>query len=138
MNKGRGGLHAGIPFIEGFSRFHGVQWHGYQSQLLNSVTPNYHRNVINAFATAPAFANTFSNPGGGRLIVAGHSLGNILISSAIQDHGLAPHSFFMLNAAVAQEAYDTRDIVLTENMMHSGTAKGVSPRFHDFLLTWRV
>jgi hypothetical protein len=99
------------------ARFHGVQWHGYQSQLFG-VTPNYHRNVINAFATAGDFANTFSNLSDGRLVVAGHSLGNILISSAIQDHGLNPAAYFMLNAAVAMEAYQP-GLAADNDMIHN-------------------
>lgn len=40
-------------------------------------------------------------------VVAGHSLGNMVLSSAIVDHGLNADTYFMLNAAVAQEAYDS-------------------------------
>ena len=36
-----------------------------------------------------------------------HSLGNILVSSAIKDHGLAYSKYYMLNAALPMEAYDT-------------------------------
>lgn len=36
-----------------------------------------------------------------------HSLGNMLVSAAAQDKGLAYERYFMLNAAVPVEAYDT-------------------------------
>jgi hypothetical protein len=39
-----------------------------------------------------------------------HSLGNMLVSSAIQDHGLQYRKFLMLNAAVPVEAYDPNGI----------------------------
>lgn len=35
-----------------------------------------------------------------------HSLGNMLVSAAIQDYEMAYERYFMLNAAVAMEAYD--------------------------------
>ena len=36
-----------------------------------------------------------------------HSLGNMVVSSAIQDHGALVDVYFMLNSAVPAEAYDT-------------------------------
>ena len=42
----------------------------------------------------------------GTKYIAGHSLGNILVSSAIKDAGLSVNAYFMLDAAVAMEAYD--------------------------------
>ena len=38
-------------------------------------------------------------------MIAGHSLGNMLISSAICDHDLGVAQYFMINAAVPREAY---------------------------------
>ena len=35
-----------------------------------------------------------------------HSLGNMLVSAAIQDYGMPHEKYFMLNAAVAMEAFD--------------------------------
>jgi len=86
-----------------------VTWHGNDSQAwwwLNK-TPNYYANVANAFATASNLAATVNGslPGAVK-VIAGHSLGNMVISSAIVDHGLNADTYFMLNAAVAQEAYD--------------------------------
>ena len=41
-----------------------------------------------------------------RRIILAHSLGNMVVSSAIQDHGFRPDRFFMFNAAVPAEAFD--------------------------------
>ena len=50
----------------------------------------------------------------GRNYFAAHSLGNMLVSSAIQDWNLPHEKYFMLNAAVAAEAYDPTAIT-TDN-----------------------
>ena len=68
--------------------------------------PDYYANVEHAFATAARFAaDCAALPG--RKVVLAHSLGNMLVSSAIKDHGLADYDrYYMLNAAVPMEAYD--------------------------------
>ena len=86
-----------------------VTWCGTDSQAwwwLNS-TPNYYANVEHAFATASNLAFTVSSHLSGVKVIAGHSLGNMVISSAIVDHGLNANAYFMFNAAVTQEAYDS-------------------------------
>ena len=90
--------------------FTAVEWKGDQSQFnieLLGITfsPNYFVNVENAFAAARPFAAA-CNKLPGEKIVVGHSLGNMLISSAIRDYGLDYTKYVMLNAAVAREAYD--------------------------------
>ncbi len=89
------------------ARFYGVSWHGDESQIA-SVSLNFQANVINAFLSAPTlatFVNSLANQGDVTLI--GHSLGNLLASVAIQDEGAQPSRFFMVDAAVAMEAYLT-------------------------------
>jgi len=44
-------------------------------------------------------------PGTQKFIMA-HSLGNIVVSSAIQDFGMNIDAYFAIDAAVATEAYD--------------------------------
>ena len=44
-----------------------------------------------------------------------HSLGNMLVSAAKRDHGLQYAKYFMLNAAVAVEAYDAANGVTAES-----------------------
>ena len=92
------------------AKFTAVEWRGDQSQVkfepfgLN-FTPNYLVNVENAFAAAKPFADACKKLPGAKILV-GHSLGNLLIASAIKDYGLDYTKFVMLNAAVAREAFD--------------------------------
>ena len=81
------GTHGTIPFVE-------------------DETPNYYLNVEHAFATAPRFVQDCTGLPGQKILLA-HSLGNMLVSSAIKDHGLSGYAkYYMLNAAVPMEAYD--------------------------------
>ena len=91
-----------------------VQWRGKEGQtplelpVLGYVTPNFYGNVQNAFQTAPALTNAMQEVQGPKWFVA-HSLGNMLVSAAIQDCGMQYEKFFLLNAAVAMEAFDPTD-----------------------------
>ena len=91
--------------------FVAAQWRGNEGQiplslpLVGYVTPNYYGNVRNAFATASALKSAMDGIQGPKWFIA-HSLGNMLVSAAIQDHEMPHERFFMLNAAVAMEAYD--------------------------------
>ncbi|MBR4257937.1 MAG: hypothetical protein IKQ17_02790, partial [Kiritimatiellae bacterium] len=97
--------------------FTAVEWHGNHSQLWIPKIPlvtdgscygtlNYHQNVLNAFRTASTFASRVNGLPGARKYMIAHSLGNMLVSAARQDYGLQYDKYFMLNAAVAVEAYD--------------------------------
>jgi len=70
------------------------------------VSPNYHVNVEHAFASASNLVAVAQQYAGRRYFVA-HSLGNMLVSSAIQDWCLPYDKYMLLNAAVPIEAYDT-------------------------------
>ena len=93
--------------------FTAVDWYGDDS--LGAVSfppgysdeaPNYYVNVEHAFATARQFARDCAAWNGQKVLLA-HSLGNMLVSSAIKDHGLTDYArYYMLNAAVPMEAYD--------------------------------
>jgi pimeloyl-ACP methyl ester carboxylesterase len=91
--------------------FHGVSWNGSETQyipLVASLTVDYHANVLNAFKSAPSlsvYLNSLNN-NTSPVTIAGHSLGNMLVSSAIADHGAIVENYLMLDAAVAAEAYD--------------------------------
>lgn len=57
----------------------------------------------------------------GRIILLPHSLGNMVVCTAIQDHGFRPDRYFMLNAAVPAEAFDVsawNDTPLLNPMVH--------------------
>lgn len=96
------------------AQFWGVTWYGSDSQKIigsKHLTPNYHVNVTHAFGCAPKLADfitTLRGTGENALIVnvAGHSLGNMVVSSAISDYNAPITRYFMIDAAVAAEAYD--------------------------------
>ena len=94
-------------------RFHAVTWYSNDSQfkapLVGYVCPNYQANVEHAFASASNLTVVVANYTGPNYFLA-HSLGNMLVSAAIQDWQMPCERFFMLNAAVAAEAYDTSSI----------------------------
>ncbi len=72
---------------------------------LDGVSLDYHENALLAFKAAWATA-VQCNALKGKKIVAAHSLGNMIASSAINDHGLKIEKFFLIDAAVPLEAYD--------------------------------
>lgn len=89
------------------AKFYAVTWNGSQSQgdYVSGVTANYQTNVVNAFVTAP-FLKDFLSGLSGDTTLAGHSLGNMVCLSAINDWGAAPTRYFMIDGAVAMEAID--------------------------------
>ena len=91
------------------SGFSVVAWRGDAGQrsypVAGLVTPDYQANVENAFASAARLSAAVNALPGRRYMVA-HSLGNMLVSAAAQDHALAYEKYFLLNAAVPVEAYD--------------------------------
>ncbi len=91
--------------------FTAVTWYGDDSRhwwYLDN-TPNYYVNVEHAFESAEALANVAAQLSGEKVIAA-HSLGNMVTSSAIADHQMQVSAYFMLNAAVPLEAYDPDEI----------------------------
>ena len=92
------------------SMFTAVDWKGDESHkhlpVVGEVSPNYYINVKNAFVTAP-HATASINALPGEKVMLAHSLGNMLVSSAAKDYGLGYSKYYMLNAAVPMEAYDT-------------------------------
>ena len=80
--------------------FYNVDW---RSDIGSSA--NYHENASNAFVVASQLAPILSNIPGDKVIMA-HSLGNMVVSSMIQDYGLVPFCYLMCNSAVPAEAYD--------------------------------
>jgi len=101
------------------ARFVGVSWQGNQGQLGADLpfdkvfTPDYWRNAYNAFASSQVLAakiNSLTANTQSKAVIAGHSMGNIIASSALCDHGLKAEQYFLLNAAVAREAYSTTHV----------------------------
>ena len=91
------------------AKFHVVTWYGNDSQFylpeVGLVSPDYHVNVEHALQSSTNLV-AVAEPCRGRRYFIAHSLGNMLVSSAIQDWHLPHERYFMLNAAVAAEAYD--------------------------------
>lgn len=68
--------------------------------------------------------------------VAGHSLGNMVVSSAISDYEAPVARYFLLNAAVATEAYDaaeTANPIATANMPHTAWTRAYGEAYPDKL-----
>jgi Regulator of chromosome condensation (RCC1) repeat len=86
------------------AKFYGITWHGAE-RTGGVILPDYHKNVDNAFATAQPFSE-FVSALNGDVTVAAHSLGNMLVGSAIHDWTAGITNYYMVDAAVALEAYD--------------------------------
>ena len=54
----------------------------------------------------------------GEKVVMAHSLGNMVVSSMIQDHGLVPSCYLMCNSAVPAEAYETDLSLRVQQLVH--------------------
>ena len=78
------------------------------------ITSSYYGNVQNAFATASALKTAMDSYSSPKWFLA-HSLGNMFVSAAIQDHAMPYEKYFMLNAAVPMEAYDLIDGITQES-----------------------
>jgi Alpha/beta hydrolase of unknown function (DUF900) len=86
------------------AKFYGITWDGAEGN--GTIVPDYHKNVDNAFAAAQPFAQ-FINGLVGNVTVSAHSLGNMLVGSAIHDWGANVSTYLMIDAAVALEAYNS-------------------------------
>jgi len=103
------------------AKFTGVTWYGDQGTAMD-----YYQNVINAFDTAPVLAqavNDIVGENGQADVFMAHSLGNMLVSSAIDAWGMKVGKYFALNSAVAAEAFDTSTVneqsVSGNQMLHT-------------------
>ena len=86
------------------ARFVGVAWFGNPYGGDDDYLADYHWAVMNAFATAPKFAEKIGALSGPKTIVS-HSLGGCVVSSAIQDYGLVVDNFCMVDGSIAMEAF---------------------------------
>ena len=93
-------------------KFHGVTWHSDKGS-----DANYQENVSNAFVTASSLASYVNGLSGQRTIMA-HSLGNMVVSSAIQDYGMQVYRYLMCNSAVPAEAYDSDPSLRVPQLVH--------------------
>ncbi|MEN9840358.1 MAG: hypothetical protein RL376_158, partial [Verrucomicrobiota bacterium] len=88
--------------------FTAVSWNGDHSQVpYVGVAPDYWDNITRAFKTAQTLAPLVNGLPGSSKVIAGHSMGNIVVGSAIKDYGLNVNKYLMVDAAAPLEAYDT-------------------------------
>ena len=92
--------------------FYNVDW---RSDIGSDA--NYHQNASNAFEVAAQLVTTITNIPGEKVMMA-HSLGNMVVSSMIQDHGLQVSKYLMCNSAVPAEAYDMSMSLRTSKLVH--------------------
>ena len=83
--------------------FYNVDW---RSDI--GLSANYHQNASNAFEVAARLAPIVTAIPGEKTIMA-HSLGNMVVSSMIQDYGLQVSKYLMCDSAVPSEAYCGQD-----------------------------
>lgn len=94
------------------SKFTAVDWYGDESQIWEGVpvlggeSLDYYVNVRHALDTASAFSAAINGLSGIKVILA-HSLGNMLVSAAAKGNSLVYSKYYMLNAAVPIEAYNS-------------------------------
>ena len=99
--------------------FTGVSWEGNEDPagIFFPCAAYYHLDARNAFSIASNLPASFSSLPGSKYMIA-HSLGNLAVSLAIKKHGLSVSRYFMLDAAVATEAYQ-EDTLHPDEMMPS-------------------
>ncbi len=96
------------------SRFVGVTWHGATGLRVGDGYLDYHKAVFNALQTGDALNTALKLPEGAEVTVAGHSLGNGVVSQAIQFGGFRPQHYIMINAALPVEALSPGDVSTNE------------------------
>ena len=105
------------------AKFIGITWNGNEGTIpVIGFTPDYHINVKNAFISAEALKNFIADNLTGEVVVGAHSLGNMLASAAIEDYSANISKYFLINAAVAIEAYHGA-ATKQAKMIHSYWAK---------------
>lgn len=85
------------------ARFVGVTWHG-------ATGLDYHQAVFQAFQTGDALKSELAFTDSADVTIAAHSLGNMVVSHAIQSGGFTPSRYYLINAAVPIEAYAPGDV----------------------------
>jgi hypothetical protein len=87
------------------AKFHAISWRGDETQIFGSLTVNLQTNIVHAMQTAPALASYLNGLVDENVIIA-HSLGNMLASAVVNLNDATVSKFFMVDGAVAMEAFD--------------------------------
>ena len=93
------------------SKYTAVDWAGDVGQISipfkGEDSINYYAGVYNAFKSSEEFASKCKEiQKKDSLVLVAHSLGNMLASSTITDRKVVPSRYYMVNAAVAMQAYN--------------------------------
>lgn len=81
------------------ARFVGVTWR-------SDTAPDYHEAVFRALVTGEGLTSRLGFTAGAPVTLAAHSLGNLVVSNAIERGGLKPAAYLAINAAMPAEAFD--------------------------------
>lgn len=119
------------------SKFTVVDWVGDAGQFGDrddGTSISYHFAVPNAFFAAQALKEQVAANIGNNAILMAHSLGNMVASSAIADWNLKVEKYYLLNAAVARQAYVPRDntdagVIAEDELMIDDDWKGVLKKY---------
>lgn len=118
------------------ARFIGISWHGNPPNPgINLVMPpDYHMAVANGLKTGAILKDKLAFTQGADLTVMAHSLGNSVASSAIANHGLKAKQYYMINGAIALEAYDASQMSNSDN--HPDMSRNMTEdswkRYYDY------
>ncbi|MFK5923034.1 MAG: hypothetical protein QM496_12715 [Verrucomicrobiota bacterium] len=116
------------------ARFVGVSWRGDAGLGGVDLSPdnfigleknaNYHKPVFFAMQTGDKLKDALKFTGDADVTIAAHSLGNMVVSHAIAKADFSPNRYYMIDAAVAAEAYDSAN---TENQRYRMLEKDWKP-----------
>jgi len=87
------------------ARFVGVTWYGNTGLRVGGTSLDYHQAVFHALQTGDQLKGALGFLDPTKATVMAHSLGNMVACQAIQNGGLTPRRYLMLNAAVPTEAF---------------------------------
>lgn len=116
----------------------GFSWNANEGVWPTNGELNYWGNVENAFNTAPIVSDIIQTALSGDITVAAHSLGNMVLSQAIQYEGFTPDNYFMLNPAVPVEAYDSGQLAQDENGVDGRNNPMIIPNWEMYYHAERV
>ena len=105
------------------ARYIGVTWNGNPPSPRGDNPPDYHKAVENGLISAKILKDKLSFTEGSSLAVLAHSLGNVLVSHAIANHGLQVNQYYIINGAVPIEAYDSTQ---TSNSSNSNMSRNMT------------
>jgi hypothetical protein len=90
------------------AKFVGVCWFSDPHDSVGGKVSNYEAAVENAFISAQALANIVSANfhASGNVTTISHSLGSMMVSSAIADYGMNVKNAIFVDGAIASEAFD--------------------------------